>query len=79
MRQMLARLSCMAIKGDTKMRWRIIDNNYQWSNWHKSKKEAILELKRQRGYDNAFYTYGLQCFIDSEWLTVKWFNKEGGY
>lgn len=55
------------------MKYRIIDNNFQWSNFYKTKKEALAELKRQREYDNAFYTYGLQCFDGFEWITLQWF------
>jgi len=57
-----------------KTQYRIIDNNGQWSNLHKSKLDALKELKRQREYDNAFYIYGIQKKIDGEWFTLEWFD-----
>lgn len=56
--------------------WRIIDNNGQWSNMHKTKIGAIEELKIQRQYDNAFYVYGLQRkeADTGEWFTIQWFD-----
>ena len=54
--------------------WRVVDNNGQWSNIHKTKGDAMDEIKVQRQYDNQFCVYGLQRREGGEWFTIEWFD-----